>query len=212
MIVFAMWNNFLGGVFMSLMDAYGLMLVSVETWGIILAITSSGFIFGGMYVAKYGLGKNPVQTLLMVNIIMWAICLIFAFPSSIILTGMIVSVYMFFNPIAEACEQTILQKVVPFERQGRVFGFAQSMEQTASPLTAFFVGPLAELFVIPFMASSTGVLVFGSWFGTTEDRALALIFSLAGVIGLIATFLAFTSKSYRNLSESYLKEEESLEK
>lgn len=55
MIVFAMWNNFLGGVFMSLMDAYGLMLVSVEMWGLILALTSFGFIFGGMYVAKYGL-------------------------------------------------------------------------------------------------------------------------------------------------------------
>jgi MFS transporter, DHA3 family, multidrug efflux protein len=206
MIVFAMWNNFLGGVFMSLMDAYGLMLVSVEVWGIILALTCSGFIFGGMYVAKYGLGKNPVWTLLFVNIIMWAGCLIFIFPSSIILTGIIFFIYMFFHPIAEACEQTILQKVVPYERQGRVFGFSQSVEQCASPLTAFFIGPIAELFIIPFMASSTWILVFGSWFWTTEDRALALIFSLAGIIGLIATLMALASKYYRALSESYLKE------
>lgn len=32
LIFFAMWNNFLGGVFMALMDAYGLSMVSVETW------------------------------------------------------------------------------------------------------------------------------------------------------------------------------------
>jgi MFS transporter, DHA3 family, multidrug efflux protein len=32
MIFFAMFNNFIGGVFMSLMDAYGLSLVSVEIW------------------------------------------------------------------------------------------------------------------------------------------------------------------------------------
>ena len=38
-----------------------------------------------------------------------------------------------------AAEQTVLQRVVPFERQGRVFGFAQSVEQAASPLTAFLV-------------------------------------------------------------------------
>lgn len=44
MIFFAMFNNFLGGVFMSLMDAYGLSLVSVEIWGTVLAITSIGFI------------------------------------------------------------------------------------------------------------------------------------------------------------------------
>lgn len=44
MLFFAMFNNFLGGVFMSLMDAYGLSLVSVEIWGTVLAITSIGFI------------------------------------------------------------------------------------------------------------------------------------------------------------------------
>ena len=44
MIFFAMFNNFLGGVFMSLMDAYGLSLVSVELWGTVLALTSVGFI------------------------------------------------------------------------------------------------------------------------------------------------------------------------
>jgi MFS transporter, DHA3 family, multidrug efflux protein len=32
MIFFAMFNNFIGGVFMSLMDAYSLSLVSVEEW------------------------------------------------------------------------------------------------------------------------------------------------------------------------------------
>ncbi len=40
---------------MALMDAYGLSLVSVEIWGIVLAITSIGFIIGGGLVARYGL-------------------------------------------------------------------------------------------------------------------------------------------------------------
>lgn len=44
MIFFAMFNNFLGGIFMSLNDAYGLSLVSVEIWGIVLALMSIGFI------------------------------------------------------------------------------------------------------------------------------------------------------------------------
>ena len=30
------FNNFLGGVFMALMDAYGLSLVSVQAWGLLL--------------------------------------------------------------------------------------------------------------------------------------------------------------------------------
>ena len=36
LIVFATFNNFLGGVFMALIDAYGLSLVSVEVWGLLL--------------------------------------------------------------------------------------------------------------------------------------------------------------------------------
>jgi DHA3 family multidrug efflux protein-like MFS transporter len=40
---------------------------------------------------------------------------------------------MLLGPYAEAAEHTTLQKVVPLERQGRVFGFAQSVEQSAHP-------------------------------------------------------------------------------
>ena len=55
----------------------------------------------------------------------------------------------FARRLAYATEQTILQRVVPYERQGRVFGFAQSVEMAASPLTAFLMGPLTQLFFIP---------------------------------------------------------------
>lgn len=117
---------------------------------------------------------------------------------------------MMFHPFAEAAEQTILQKVVPFERQWRVFGFAQSVEQSASPLTAFFIWPITELFVIPFMASASGVALFSWWFGNTPDRAMALVFSITGLIWLIVTLLAFFSKSYKKLSQKYLEKKEEI--
>ena len=66
-------------------------------------------------------------------------------------------IYISVVPFIEAAEHTIIQKVVPQERQGRVFGFAQSVEMAASPLTTFFIGPIAELFFIPFMTTGAGV-------------------------------------------------------
>ncbi len=203
MIFFAMFNNFLGGVFMSLMDAYGLSLVSVEVWWIVLAITSVGFITGGMVVGKYGLGKNPVKTLLLVNLILWIICSLFASISSIWLVAIGFFGFMMLSPIAESAEQTIMQKVVPLERQWRVFGFGQSMENIASPLTAFLIGPLTQFLVIPWLASPVGESLFGGWWGTTPDRAMAIIFTLAGFIGIIVTVIAFGTKSYRNLTKNY---------
>src|SRR5690606_31648146 len=68
LIFFATFNNLVGGVFMALMDPYGLTLFSVEVWGIVLGVTSIGFIIGGGIVAKFGLGRNPLRTLLWVNV------------------------------------------------------------------------------------------------------------------------------------------------
>ena len=107
---------------------------------------------------------------------------------------------MLLVPFAEAAEQTVLQKVVPYERQGRVFGFAQSVEQAASPLTAFLIGPIAQFVVIPFMTDGRGADPIGRWFGTGPDRGLALVFVLTGVLGLLATLFALRSRSYRQLS------------
>jgi DHA3 family multidrug efflux protein-like MFS transporter len=111
---------------------------------------------------------------------------------------------MILVPYVEAAEQTVLQRVVPYERQGRVFGFAQSVEQAASPLTAFFIGPLTQFIFIPFMTTGPGAQAIGNWFGTGAARGIAIVFIITGIIGLIATILAFKTKYYRKLSKQYL--------
>ena len=133
LIAFSTINNFLGGVFMALLDAYGLSLVSVEVWGLLFGVLSAGFIVGGLIVARRGLGANPLRTLLVVNVVMWAVSSVFTLRSWILLLAVGMFVWLCLVPFAEAAEQTVLQKVVPFERQGRVFGFAQSVEMANAP-------------------------------------------------------------------------------
>ena len=202
LILFAAFNNLLGGIFMSLMDAYGLSLMSVESWGLMFAFLSVGFIAGGLIVARNGLGKNPLRLIIMGNLVNWTICMVFTSRSSIALLAIGMLAWMTLMPVIEAAEQTVLQRAVAFESQGRVFGFAQTIENLASPLTSFMIGPLAEVFFIPFMTDGGGVDLIGSWFGTGPERGLALIFSLAGVCGVIGTLIARMSSSYRYLSKS----------
>ena len=203
LIGFSCFNNFLGGVFMALMDAYGLSLMSVQAWGLLWGGLSAGFIVGGLAVAKTGLSNNPVRLLLLVNIVLWSVTCLFPLHSSVILLTAGMAIYMVVMPYAEAAEQTILQRVVPFERQGRVFGFAQSVELAASPLTAFLIGPITQLIFIPFMTTGAGVELIGGWFGTGPDRGIALVFVLTGIIGLCVTALALRSQPYRELSGQY---------
>jgi DHA3 family multidrug efflux protein-like MFS transporter len=208
LILFAALNNFLGGIFMALLDAYGLSLVSVEVWGLLFGVLSTAFIISGLVIAKTGLGKKPLRTLLLVNLITWAVCCVFTIQSSIWLLAGGMFVWMLLGPYAEAAEHTTLQKVVPPERQGRVFGFAQSVEQSASPLTAFLIGPLAEFVFIPFMTVGLGADLIGSWFGTGPARGIALVFTLAGLFGVAITIIAFRSKYYRQLSAAYARPSE----
>lgn len=201
---FSVINNFLGGVFMSLMDAYGLTLVNVQTWGILWGFMSFGFILGGFIVSKRGLGKNPLRALMLANIVMWAAAMLFTVQPWIGLTALGMFTWMTLSPFAEAAEQTVIQKVVPPERQGRVFGFSQSVEQLASPITAFLIGPIAQYIFIPFMTTGRGVDLIGSWYGVGEGRGMGLVFTVAGLIGLVVTLVAMQSRSYHMLSKRYL--------
>jgi len=203
LIFFTTFNNFLGGVFMALMDPYGLSLVSVEVWGTLWGVLSLGFIIGGIYISRRGLGARPLRTLFLVNIITWTTTMIFPLQPSIVLLSVGLLIWTLLMPFVEATEHTIVQKVVPLERQGRVFGFAQSVETAASPITAFLVGPLAQFVFIPFMTTGAGVALIGDWFGTGAGRGMALVFILAAFIGLVVTVLAMHSRSYKLLEKSY---------
>ena len=203
LIVFSTINNFLGGVFMALMDAYGLSLVSVQVWGFIWGALSSVLIVAGLLIARTGLSSNPVRLILLINLALWTTTVVFPLRNSIVWLTVGMVVYMALIPYVEAAEQTVLQRVVPYERQGRVFGFAQSVEQSASPLTAFLISPLTQFAVIPFMTDGWGARTFGDWFGTGSNRAIALVFVLAGLLGLALTAYALASRFYRDLSRRY---------
>ena len=200
LIGLAAFNNLLAGVFMALTDAYGLSLVSVEAWGLLFGFISLAFIAGGMAVAKFGLGSNALRLVLVCNLVNWAVCSVFAVQSSIVMLTVGMVVWLGLIPVIEAAEQTVLQRSIPFERQGRVFGFAQLVENAAAPLTAFLMAPLAEQVFMPLMTDGRGADLIGSWFGVGPERGIGLMFTIAGLIGVVVTIAALRSRSYRRLA------------
>ena len=50
------------------------------------------------------------------------------------------------------------------------------------------------------MTDGRGADVIGGWFGIGPERGLALIFTIAGIIGVVATIAAARSGWYRHLS------------
>ena len=203
LVFFSMFNNLVMGVYMTLMDPYGLTLFSVETWGLVLGAVTVGFMAGGALVARFGLGRSPVRTLLLVNVMIAVVGIASAFRDSQALLVVGMFGFMLLIPIAEAAEQTVMQRLVPYEKQGRVFGLAQSVESASTPVAAFVVGPLAALVLIPFMGSDAGRSSFGWLLGGGQGRGIALTFVAASSVMLVVVLLAFSSSAYRRLTGSY---------
>ena len=101
-------------------------MCSVEVWGIVFGLAGTGFLVGGALVAKFGLGKNPVRTMLLLVIalgLVGGMVTIREWPW-LFVGG--IWVFMLMMPAIEAAEQTVIQRVVPFEKQGRVFRIAMT--------------------------------------------------------------------------------------
>ncbi|MEX8032981.1 MFS transporter [Microbacterium sp. 20-116] len=203
LIVFSTFNNLIGGVYMALMDPYGLEMFDVKVWGIVLGITATGFIIGGGLVAKFGLGKNPIRTMLWIVMAMGALGALFTLREWWWLYALGIWVYMALIPPVEAAEQTVIQKVVPFETQGRVFGFAAAFESAAAPVTSFLIAPIAQFLIIPYMDGESGRSTWGWLLGEGDSRGIALVFAVSGVVMVIAAAMAFLTRSYRTLSRQY---------
>ena len=208
LIIFSTFNNLIGGAYIALMDPYGLELFPVEVWGIVLGVTSSGFIIGGLLIAKFGLGRNPIRTMLLLVILMGILGAMFTIRDWWWLYAGGILLYMTLIPAVEAAEQTVIQKIVPFRTQGRVFGFAQAFESAAAPVTAFLIAPIAQFLIIPYTDSQTGQDALGWLLGDGIARGIALVFLVAGLAMVLAAVGALFTRSYRLLSTQYLGQEE----
>lgn len=203
LIVFNIINNLIGGVYMALLDPYGLTLFSVQMWGIVAGIGSVGMIVGGGIVATRGLGKKPLRTLLYVNLLVAVVGAVMGIRESGLLLAVSMFTYMTLVPIIEAAEQTVLQRVVPLSHQGRVFGFSASIESLAAPVTSFMIAPIAQFAVIPYLNSAEGSARWEWLLGTGQARGIALIFLIAAILIFVIVMLAFRTRSYRQLSAEY---------
>jgi len=203
LIVFSTFNNLIGGVYIALMDPYGLELFSVEAWGVALAFASTGFLLGGAVIARFGLGSNPMRTMLLVVFAMGVLGAFFTIREWWPLYVVGIWLYMCLIPAVEAAEQTVIQRVVPLERQGRVFGFAMAFETAAAPVTAFVIAPLAELLIIPWSRSDSGREALRPLLGEGEARGIALVFLVAGLIMAVVALLALRTPVYRAISRTY---------
>jgi DHA3 family multidrug efflux protein-like MFS transporter len=203
LVLFTTLNNLVGGVSMALMDPYGIELFGVQGWGVWFAVASTGLFVGGAVIAKAGLGRRPIRTMLLVAAAIGAIGALYGLREWgwLFIAGL--WLMMALIPAVEAAEQTVIQRVVPYQKQGRVFGFAMTFEAAAAPITALLIAPIAELWVIPLLRTDAGRRQWEWLLGTGDSRGIALIFVIGGLVCTALALAAFLAPQYRLLAQQY---------
>jgi len=168
-------------------------------------VMSTGFIVGGAIVAARGLGANPIRTMLLLAAAIGAAGALSTIREHgwVYIAG--VWLFMALIPAVEAAEQTVIQRVVPYEKQGRVFGFANTFEAAAAPVTALLIAPLAELWIIPALRTEEGMRLWAPLLGAGHNRGIALILLAAGIACVLLVVVALLTPQYRMLTRQYAK-------
>jgi len=108
---------------------------------------------------------------------------------------------LFFIPMASGSSQAVFQRKIAPEAQGRVFAIRGMIAQAAMPLAYLSAGPLADLVFEP--AMRTGGFLAGSpialLLGSGPGRGIGLIFTLAGLLLIGVSALAYANPRLRNV-------------
>ena len=91
----------------------------------------------------------------------------------------------------------------PIARSLAVFQLGESGGGTRLKRYAKVIAPLTQFIFVPLMTSGAGADLIGDWYGRGAERGIAIVFTITGVLGVIATIAAFRSQSYRQISGAY---------
>lgn len=97
----------------------------------------------------------------------------------------------------------VVREQVPIEMQGRVFSAKDTLQNCAIPLGLFLGGVLADRVFEPFMAADSPLQSFLSrFFGTGAGSGIAVIFFLAGCVGMAISLTRLRKPLYKELDHT----------
>jgi len=202
LLVYLAIANFASGVINSILVPMLLNLTTTETIGLIISIAGGGMFAGSVIVSIWGGPRRRIRGVLVFEMIKgFGIILIGLRPEAwLVAAG--ATIAHFAIPFSAASNQAIWQTKIPQEIQGRVFAIRQMVTRSIVPLAYLLSGPLADRVFEPLMRSPQGFFeTVGLVVGTGAGRGMGLLFSLMGLIIVVAAMIGAFIPVIRNVEE-----------
>ena len=184
------FNNLLVTLGMVLVTPYVLSFADEITLGLIASCSGVGLLLGGLCMATWG-GPKKLMTGILSGLVAIGFCFfLIGVSSSPIVIGIGGFCFLFANSILVGCSQTMWQKKVPAEVQGRVFATRRMLAWSTLPLGYLLAGPLGRFFENLMVASSSPPAFLVNVMGTGPGRGLGLLFLILGTVYLSVALFA----------------------
>lgn len=205
LLIFLAISNFLVGVVVTLFTPLILSFSSPATLGIITSVGGMGALLSSLWMSTHGAPKRLIAGIFRFEILSGLCGLIVGASNSALLITIAVFLFFISAPIVSVCVQTIFQKKVTKEIQGRVFAMCQVVTGLSFPLALIIAGPLIDKVFEPLMASN-GLLAesVGRIIGTGTGRGIGLMFILMGAFMLLVTIAAYQYPRLRLIEDEIL--------
>jgi MFS transporter, DHA3 family, macrolide efflux protein len=203
LLVYFAIANFASGVIISILVPMLLTITTPAVLGLVVSIAGSGMLTGSLIMSAWGGPRRRIRGVFGFELLKGMGILLIGLRPEVWLAAIGAVIAHFSIPFAAASNQAIWQAKIPQEMQGRVFAIRQMVARSMTPLAFLIVGPLADHVFEPFMRSSLGLSkIIGAVIGSGAGRGMGLLFSLMGLIIIIAAVMGMLSPVIRTVEDS----------
>lgn len=184
--------NFSLGVVEVVLAPLVLGFADARALGAVFSLGGVGMVLGSVVMAAWGGPRRRIHGVLGFTLVQGLLLLLGAARPSLVLAGAGAFGVLFMIPLIGGCSQTIWQRKVPPDLQGRVFSLRATVATAFLPLAFSVAGPLNDLVFEPLMAE-TGPLAgsVGRLLGTGPGRGAALLFVVLAGLTLMTVAIGF---------------------
>lgn len=205
-LIFLMGNLFFG-IALSAAVFYPMILLktgnNTEVLGIISTVGSLAAVVAGIVLTAWGGIKRPLHGVLMGWIISSILGLmLMGLGQGLFIWLIAMAIYAMCDPLTKVSDDTLLQRKVPPDLQGRVFGAQSVITQFMIPFAPLIGGYLGDKVFEPVMQTHGALAnLFGPWVGTGPGSGMGLLIFLCGVGATLVGICGYLLRPIRNLDE-----------
>lgn len=205
-LIFSMGNLFFG-IALSAAVFYPMILLrtgnNTEVLGFVSTVSSLAAVVAGVAIAAWGGIKRPLHGILLGWIISSFMGLaLLGIGQGLWIWIIAMAIVAMCDPLTKVSDDTLLQRKVPPDLQGRVFGAQSVITQFMIPFAPLIGGYLGDKVFEPVMQTQgTLASIFGPIVGTGPGSGMGLLVFLCGVGATLVSLFGYLLRPIRNLDE-----------